>query len=64
MGQKFRTEATELIIGTAVVCADGALGELSRLVVDPVTVIVTNLVVGARYRQGSGRHELKELPAG
>jgi sporulation protein YlmC with PRC-barrel domain len=48
------TEATEFIIGTEVVGNDGALGELKRVVIDPIARSITHLVVEPPHRQGSG----------
>jgi sporulation protein YlmC with PRC-barrel domain len=49
------TEATEFTIGSEVVCSDGACGELTRVVVNPVARAITHLVVETRFRQGTGR---------
>jgi hypothetical protein len=38
-----------------VVCSDGACGDISRLVVDPVARSVTHIVVEPKHRQGQGR---------
>jgi sporulation protein YlmC with PRC-barrel domain len=49
------SEATEFTIGSEVACSDGACGELTRVVVDPVLRTLTHLVVEAKHRQGNGR---------
>src|SRR5215475_3290097 len=46
---------TPLLIGAAASCADGACGEVTRVVVDPVARAVTHLVVEPAGRQGLGR---------
>jgi len=48
------TEATEFIIGTEVAGTDGVLGELKRVVIDPIARSIAHLVVEPRHRQGSG----------
>jgi sporulation protein YlmC with PRC-barrel domain len=47
--------AVRFTIGAEVSCADGVCGRLTRVVVDPVTVIVTDLVVEPEHRQGLAR---------
>jgi sporulation protein YlmC with PRC-barrel domain len=42
-------------IGAAAVCTDGACGELTRLVVDPVASAITHVVVDPKHRPGVGR---------
>jgi sporulation protein YlmC with PRC-barrel domain len=42
-------------IGSAATCRDGACGEVSRVVVDPVKRAVTHLVVEPTHRAGLGR---------
>jgi hypothetical protein len=49
------SETTEFTIGSEVECSDGACGELTRVVVDPVLRTLTHLVVEAKHRQGNGR---------
>jgi sporulation protein YlmC with PRC-barrel domain len=49
------SEATQFAIGSEVACSDGACGELTRVVIDPVLRALTHLVVEARHRQGNGR---------
>jgi hypothetical protein len=48
------TPATEFIIGARVVGDDGTLGQLRRVIVDPIARAVTHLVVEASHRHGSG----------
>ena len=48
-------ETTPFTIGTEVSCSDGACGELSRVVVDPVARAVTHLVVEPKHDPGFGR---------
>jgi sporulation protein YlmC with PRC-barrel domain len=47
--------AVRFTIGAEVSCADGVCGRLTRVVVDPVTVTVTDLVVEPEHRQGLAR---------
>lgn len=42
-------------IGSAVSCADGDCGELTRVVIDPVARVVTHLAVEPAHRQGLAR---------
>jgi sporulation protein YlmC with PRC-barrel domain len=49
------TEMTLFKIGSDVSCNDGACGELSRVVVDPISRTVTHLVVEPKHRVGLGR---------
>jgi sporulation protein YlmC with PRC-barrel domain len=42
-------------IGADASCTDGACGEVSRIIVNPVTREVTHLAVGPKYRPGQGR---------
>ncbi len=46
--------AADFIIGANVSGADGALGELNRVVIDPVARRITHLVVEPPHRHGSG----------
>jgi sporulation protein YlmC with PRC-barrel domain len=48
-------ETTPLVIGADTWCTDGACGEVSRVVVDPVARAVTHLVVEPAGRRGLGR---------
>src|SRR5450631_735861 len=41
------SEPTPFTIGSEVVCSDGACGELTRVVIDPVARALTHLVVEA-----------------
>jgi hypothetical protein len=47
--------ATEFTIGTRVSCSDGACGEVSRLITDPVALTVTHLVVEPKHKKYHGR---------
>jgi sporulation protein YlmC with PRC-barrel domain len=47
--------AAEYAIGAQVYCADGACGELERVVVDPVKRAITHLVVKRRHGHDVGR---------
>jgi hypothetical protein len=49
------SEATEFTIGSEVVCSDGACGELTRVVINPIARAVTHLVVKSASRQGKSR---------
>jgi sporulation protein YlmC with PRC-barrel domain len=44
-----------LRIGADASCTDGACGQVSRIIVDPVAREVTHLVVGQKHRIGPGR---------
>lgn len=46
---------TPFMIGAGVSCADGACGEVTRVVINPVTRELTHLVVEPEGRQGLGR---------
>lgn len=46
---------TPFMIGAGVSCADGACGEVTRVVINPVTRELTHLVVEPAGRQGLGR---------
>jgi sporulation protein YlmC with PRC-barrel domain len=48
-------ESTQFTIGSDVSCSDGACGELTRVVVDPVARALTHLVVDPKHGQGKGR---------
>jgi sporulation protein YlmC with PRC-barrel domain len=48
-------DATQFVIGSEVVCSDGACGELRRVVIDPVARAVTHLVVEAGHGHGAGQ---------
>lgn len=47
--------AEQLRIGSHVTCTDGAAGELTRVVVDPVAQSVTHLAVEPAHRRGLAR---------
>jgi len=49
------SEESEFTIGSKVVCREGACGELTRVVVDPVARALTHLVVEPRHQPGRGR---------
>jgi hypothetical protein len=42
-------------IGAAASCADGACGQVSRVIVNPVAREVTHLAVDPKHRHGPGR---------
>jgi hypothetical protein len=42
-------------LGAPVSCEDGPCGELSRIVVDPISRIVTHLIVEPRHRHARAR---------
>jgi sporulation protein YlmC with PRC-barrel domain len=46
---------TQFTIGAEVGCADGICGDMSRVVVDPISRVVTHLVVEPKHRRGLGR---------
>jgi sporulation protein YlmC with PRC-barrel domain len=46
---------TQFTIGADVSCTDGACGEVTRVVVDPVARAVTHLVVEPKHRRGEAR---------
>ena len=46
---------TPFMIGASVSCVDGAAGEVTRVVIDPVTRELTHLVVEPSGRRGLGR---------
>jgi sporulation protein YlmC with PRC-barrel domain len=47
-------DTAEFTIGAEVACNDGACGNLTRVVVDPIARVVTHLVVKANQRQSTG----------
>jgi sporulation protein YlmC with PRC-barrel domain len=63
MTQTAENEPTQFIIGTEVACNDGDLGELTRVVVDPIARAITHLVVEPKHRGGSGHLVPIELVA-
>jgi sporulation protein YlmC with PRC-barrel domain len=46
---------SQFTIGTEASCSDGAVGKVSRVIVDPVAEKVTHLVVEAEHRRDPGR---------
>jgi sporulation protein YlmC with PRC-barrel domain len=48
------THKTEVLIGANVAGGDGALGELTRVVIDPITRTITHLVVEPQKPPGTG----------
>jgi len=48
-------ETTQFTIGAEVRGTDGALGELTRVVVNPISKTVTHFLVEPKHRQGLGR---------
>ena len=48
-------DTTQFTIGAEASCSDGACGEVSRVVVDPVARAVTHLVIEPKDRRGLGR---------
>jgi len=49
------TDTSQFTIGTGVSCSDGAIGRLSRVIVDPLAEKVTHLVVEPEHRRDTGR---------
>ncbi len=47
--------AAEFDIGSEVACSDGIVGDLTRVIVDPVVRAITHLVVQPKERQEEGR---------
>ena len=45
----------QFTIGAEASCSDGAVGEVARVIVDPVAEAVTHLVVGPAHRRDPGR---------
>jgi sporulation protein YlmC with PRC-barrel domain len=48
-------QTVRFTIGAKASCTDGACGEVTRVIVDPVAEAVTHLVVEPEHRQGLGR---------
>jgi sporulation protein YlmC with PRC-barrel domain len=48
-------ETTSYTIGAGASCPEGSCGEVTRVIVDPLTRTVTHLVVEPKHRHGSGR---------
>jgi hypothetical protein len=63
MTQTPTNEPTQFIIGTEVACNDGDLGELTRVVVDPIARAITHLVVEPKHRGDAGHLVPIELVA-
>lgn len=49
------TQTTQFTIGARASCSDGACGEVTRVVVDPVAEAVTHLVIEPKHGQEVGR---------
>jgi sporulation protein YlmC with PRC-barrel domain len=49
------TGTSQFTIGTEASCSDGAVGKLSRVIIDPVAEVVTHLVVEPEHERGSAR---------
>ena len=49
------SETTSFTIGAGASCPDGVCGEVTRVIVNPLTRAVTHLVVEPKHRHGSGR---------
>jgi hypothetical protein len=49
------SESIRLMLGAETFCTDGAGGEITRVVLDPVTRIVSHVVVEPKHREGLGR---------
>jgi len=45
----------EFTIGAEASCTDGACGDVTRVVIDPVAESVTHLVIEPKHRQGLAR---------
>jgi sporulation protein YlmC with PRC-barrel domain len=58
------TGTADFVIGMPARCSDGACGQVSRIVVDPVAQKVTHLVVEPKHRPGLGRLVPVDLVAG
>ena len=48
-------DTSQFMIGTEASCSDGAVGKVSRVIVDPVAEKVTHLVVEPEHQRDSGR---------
>ena len=46
---------TEFTMGTTASCSDGVCGEVSRVIVDPATQVVTHLVIEPKHGHEPGR---------
>jgi sporulation protein YlmC with PRC-barrel domain len=49
------TKTAQFVIGAQASCSDGACGEVTRVIVDPVAEAVTHLVVEPEHRRDPGR---------
>jgi hypothetical protein len=49
------TQTRAFTIGDPVLCSDGAIGELRRVVVEPIARVLTHLVIELAQQPGSGR---------
>jgi sporulation protein YlmC with PRC-barrel domain len=49
------SKETQLQIGSDVLCVDGVVGDLTRVVIDPVGQVLTHLVVEPAHRSRPGR---------
>ena len=49
------SETSQLILGAETFCSDGACGEITSIVLDPVNRVVSHVVVEPKHRQGLGR---------
>jgi sporulation protein YlmC with PRC-barrel domain len=54
-GSEAGIASTQFTIGVEVRCPDGACGSMSRVVIDPISRVVTHLVVDAKHPRGSSR---------
>ncbi len=46
---------TEFAMGAEASCADGPVGKVARVIIDPATETVTHLVIEPKFRLGAGR---------
>ena len=53
--RKTMASTAQFTIGTKASCSDGACGEVTRVIVDPVAEAVTHLVVEPKHRRDTGR---------
>ena len=63
MNNAIQAVQAEFLIDTSVVCEDGDLGPLRRVVIDPIARAVTRLVIEPQHRQGVGHLVPVELVA-
>ncbi len=54
MNQTNTNDGEQFIIGSDVLCTDKRVGELTRVVVDPIARAITHLVVDPEHRKGAG----------